>query len=593
VRRKLLVYRIYPVFLLIILILLLSLGWYISIALQDAYITSAKEDLDNQAQILEHQVRGRFSIVHQKALDGLCKDLGRATSSHITLYLSSGEVLADSSLISPAVEDHRQSPEVKAALAGNRESSIRYSDESQENILYVALPVMAEGKVLGAIRVGKRVSQITDAMPSVYKKIAVAGIFAAVFMLLACVAVSRRVNRSIAGIQEGAERFARGEFARKLRIPDIEELAALADTLNWMAKNLDEKIRSITRELNEREVILSSMQEGVLAVDVSGRVLTLNETAQQMFGTHLQAAKNRPLLEVIRNIDLRRFVVDSTRAGKPTEAEIVLPGPEERFLHVHGSILKNAGGDHIGTLVVMNDITRLRRLENMRREFFANFSHDIKTPVTSIMACVETLSDEGMNDPVSVKRFLEILARQTDRLNKLVEDVLTLSRVEWLEEKMEMQREEVNLHDLLDTVIMDAREKSSAQGVDIGIQCDPGLSVFVNPALLEQALANLLDNAIKYSYEGGTVTVHASRDGTDTVIKVIDRGCGMAKEHLSRIFERFYRVDKDRSRQSGGSGLGLAIVKHIVRAHGGTIEADSQPNKGSIFSIRLPDSRSR
>lgn len=589
-RRRKIFYKIYPTYLLIILISILGTQGYISISLRELYLTRIKKDLEGRARLLEPQVIGRLSLDHQEALDALCKSLGRAASTRITLILPSGDVLADSDSNPQTMGNHRERPEVKKALGGVIDSSIRYSITLYEEMLYLALPVMEKGNVTGIIRVAQPLSQINEALFSLYMKIAVGGIFVALFAAIIAIAASRGISRPIVEMKKGTKHFAGGDFAEKLQMPDIDELAGLADMLNQMAENLDEKIRLITHERNERELILSSMQEGLLAVDVNGRILTLNGAAEQMFGIRLSEARGRPLLEVIRNIDLRRFIAGCIHGEKPSEGEIVLPGPEERFLHVHGTILRDAKGSLMGTLVVLNDITRLRRLENIRKDFIANISHEIKTPATAIKACVETLRDESMADPSAVNRFLQILASQTDRLNRIIDDLLTLSRVEWLEEKKQIQLQEVNLHDLLHAVIEDSGEKSSARGIEVALQCDPDFSASVDPLLLEQAVANLLDNAIKYSNEGGTVTIQASRTDGEIVIKVIDQGRGIAREHLPRIFERFYRVDKDRSRQSGGTGLGLAIVKHIAKAHRGSVRADSLPGKGSTFTLHLPAS---
>lgn len=537
---------------------------------------------------MKSHFKGMFTLDRRDALDVLCKNLGQATSTRITMILPSGEVLADSDGNPRIMDNHGERPEVKEALAGRIGTAIHYSRILYEDMFYLAAPVREKGKVIGAIRVAQPVTEINEALTSLYIKITFGGVIAAILSAIMSFLVSRGISRPIVRMKEGAEHFAKGEFGEKLRLPEIEELASLADTLNQMAQNLDEKIRLIIHERNEREVILSSMQEGVLAVDVEGRILTLNRAIEKMFGIHLSETKGRPLLEVIRNIDLRRFIEESLQDGKPTEAEIILPGPEEKFLHVHGSILRHDEGKHMGTLLVLNDITRVRLLESMRKEFIANVSHELKTPITSIKACVETLRDESMADPGTIQRFLEILVMQTDRLNNIIDDLLSLSKIEWLEERREIQLEEVNLYNLLQASIAEISEKSSARKVEVTLQCDQGFSAVVNPSLMEQAAANLLDNAIKYSKEGDIVTIDVSRDRADIIIKVIDQGCGIGREHIPRIFERFYRVDKDRSRQSGGTGLGLAIVKHIAQAHGGSVKADSSPGKGSIFTIRLP-----
>jgi two-component system, OmpR family, phosphate regulon sensor histidine kinase PhoR len=331
------------------------------------------------------------------------------------------------------------------------------------------------------------------------------------------------------------------------------------------------------------------MIEGVLAIDREEKILRLNQAAATLLDLQPDAVVGRRIQEVLRKPDLQKFVTEAMRSTHPIEAEMrLLIRGEERFLQTHGAPLRDAGGREIGVLVVLNDITRLQRLENVRRDFVANVSHELKTPITAIKGSVETLLGGAIEEADSAPRFLEIIARQADRLNAIIEDLLALSRIEQEEEKSGIQLTEINVAVVIQSALQSCQVKAQDKQVQLSVDCPADLQCQANAPLLEQALVNLVDNAIKYSNEGGAVQIAVHAVATDLEITVRDFGCGVAREHLPRLFERFYRVDKGRSRKQGGTGLGLAIVKHIVQAHGGQITVDSTPGEGSTFTIRLP-----
>jgi two-component system phosphate regulon sensor histidine kinase PhoR len=259
------------------------------------------------------------------------------------------------------------------------------------------------------------------------------------------------------------------------------------------------------------------------------------------------------------------------------------------YLQAHGTFIKDHDGKSFGALIVLNDITQMKRLENIRRDFVANVSHELKTPITSIIGFVETLSQGAIDDKENAGRFLEIIARHADRLNAIIEDLLLLSRIEGHEEDDSgVVKEASKIKSILSSALLICEPKASTKNIHLALQSPDEIKADVNAPLLEQAVINLVDNAIKYSEEGSHVRVEASAEGEEILIRVIDDGCGIPEEHIPRLFERFYRVDKARSRNLGGTGLGLAIVKHIVNAHGGIIEVESIPQKGSTFTIRIP-----
>ncbi len=355
-----------------------------------------------------------------------------------------------------------------------------------------------------------------------------------------------------------------------------------------MAVELREHIDTVMRQRNEIEAVLSSMVEGVIAVDMEERVISMNHAAARMFRCDLAEVQGRSIQEVVRNTVLQQFVKNALSSQEAVEKEIVLSSDIDRFLNGHGTLLRDAEGKQIGALIVLNDVTRLLRLEKIRREFVANVSHEIKTPITAIKGFVETLRDGAVENHEDAERFLEIIGKHVDRLEVIIEDLLSLSRIEQEAEREKVVLDEGRLKDVLETAIQVCEAGAIAKKIGVELSCAEEIVAKLDPQLLEQAIVNLIDNAIKYSNDGGTVRVEALQRESETIISVRDQGCGIEKEHLPRLFERFYRVDKARSRQLGGTGLGLAIVKHIAQAHGGRVAVESIPGKGSTFSIHLP-----
>jgi two-component system phosphate regulon sensor histidine kinase PhoR len=291
---------------------------------------------------------------------------------------------------------------------------------------------------------------------------------------------------------------------------------------------------------------------------------------------------------MVRNADILRFLTGILTGKGKNKEEIVLHGTESKFLQVSGTVLHNSEGEKIGALVVLNDITRLRQLENIRREFVANVSHELKTPITSIKGYIETLQEGALEDKENAIKFLEIIAKQADLLHALIDDLLSLSKIEQEAERGEMQLVDEKVRRIIEDAIASYETRARERRIRVTLQCKDEVVVKANARLLEQAVGNLLDNAIKYSEAGSSVDIEVVKNKKEVAIAVRDHGGGMAPEHLSRLFERFYRVDKGRSRELGGTGLGLAIVKHIIQAHGGRVAVESTLGKGSTFTLLLP-----
>lgn len=400
--------------------------------------------------------------------------------------------------------------------------------------------------------------------------------------------ISRRIKSSIDVIQAGLHRFAAGQLDTRIPSPSLRELRIICDALNHMAAEIERRMHDVNQQTMEREAILASMVEGVIALNRDAVILQANQAAALNFGTEPALITGRSMYEVMRNHDLHKLVEQSLVVGLPSEGEITLPAPHERSLQVRSTALRNPAGENLGALVVLNDITRLRRLERMRRDFVANVSHELRTPLTSIRGFIETLLDGTLNEPDEARRFCKIIAKQVDRLQNIIEDLLSLSRIEQHFEQGQIPLKEGSLRDVIQSALQTVSYAAAEKKATIDVSCDAAWTARINAPLFEQVLVNLIDNAIKYSDTGKTIHISVKPLPDAWEISVIDQGFGIDPAHQDRIFERFYRVDKARSRKEGGTGLGLAIVKHIVVAHGGTITVTSRTGDGSTFTVRLP-----
>ncbi len=593
-RRKRLLWHIFPSHLLIMLLALVAAAVLTSGLVRQFYLEQTTSDLEARARLIREQVAGALSRGEPATVDALCKRLGHESSTRVTVILASGEVVGDSEEDPSRMEPHGRPgrPEIAGALDGATVSSIRYSRTLRRSMIYVAIPIRessaAAERVVAVVRTSIPLASVRDTLRSVYWQIALGMLALALLSAVASLIVARRITRPLEHLRRGAEFFARGELDRALPVSDVTEIGVLAESMNQMAAELDKRITTVTRQRNEQEAILRSMTEGVLAVDTQARVVSMNDACARMLSMDPHQVRGRTIQEVLRNPPLQELVERALTAAEPVEGDIVLRSEGQRFLQVRGAPLHDGQRRQIGAVLVLNDVTRLHRLESLRRDFVANVSHELKTPITSIKGAVETLEDGAVDDPADAKRFLDIVARQADRLNAIIEDLLSLSRIEGDTERAAVTLERNSIESVLTAAVQACEAKAREKNISLELSCDPVLETRISAALIENAVVNLIDNAIKYSQAGKPVRIEAGARPAEIVIAVHDQGCGIAAEHHARIFERFYRVDKARSRSAGGTGLGLAIVKHIAKAHGGSVTLESTPGRGSTFRIHLP-----
>jgi two-component system, OmpR family, phosphate regulon sensor histidine kinase PhoR len=583
-----LVWRLFPAFILIGVICLVAGTWYTASSWRTFYLGETAGDLENRARLVETYLQDMRPVPDDLQVNEICRKLGKLTSTRLTVILASGKVAGDSQEDPGLMDNHADRPEFREAMKGRVGVSTRFSFTLGHNMMYVAVPWRQQDRPQGVVRASLPMGAIEGAIRALYLKVALGGLLAAFLVAVLGFFIARRISGPLDDLKRGALRFARGDLDRKLPIPNTDELASLAEALNYMAEQLQNKIQSLTRQGQEQKAILSSMTEGVLALDAEGRLLTINNAGAEMLHLDPVEAQNLPVSEVTQDSGLKWFINRTLSNPEPVEGEVEIKGNGRRIFKAHGTSLRDSQGISLGTLVVLHDITQLRQLENTRRDFVANVSHELKTPITSIKGFVETLLAGALKEPANAENFLKIIAKQTDRLNEIIDDLLTLSRIEQDAERRQIFFNGQKIKGVLQSAIQVCEAKAAAKEIDIQLTCPDDLRAQINSPLLEQALVNLVDNAVKFSEPGRVVQVEARREGPQVIIRVRDQGPGISPEHLPRIFERFYRVDAGRSRKIGGSGLGLAIVKHIALAHGGKVTVASSPGQETVFSLQVP-----
>jgi two-component system phosphate regulon sensor histidine kinase PhoR len=585
---KRLFWQIFPSYLLITLLSIFAVSWYASKSLRQFYQDQTAIELHAQANLFSKLVSYHLTPLNATAVDALCKSTGQSSTTRFTIILPSGIVIGDSIETPHQMDNHANRPEIIEAMDGRIGRSKRYSQTLSEEMIYVATPLFDNKEFLAVIRASLPITFIDKELKSIQLKMVIGGLIIASLAAGIGLFISRRISRPLEKMKEGADMFAGGNLTHRLNVPESVEMASVADAMNQMAAQLEDRIKSIIDQRNEFETVLSSMLEGVIAVNNQACIVSMNQAAANWFEIEDLAYQNPSIQEVIYNNELQRFITASLASNKPLQKDIILFKNDERILRVKSSPLIDANQEKIGTLIMFRDVTQLRRLENMRSDFVANVSHEIRTPLTAIKGFVETLRYGKVKKTKEIQHFLGIIQKHVDRLNSIIDDLLTLSRIEHGDQEKPILLQEYKISDVFQSAAQICRSKADKKKINLDLMDNQGIIAYCDPHLLEQAVINLIDNAIKYSNNEGAIKIKSDQIGSEIIVEVQDQGMGIAQNHLPRLFERFYRVDKARSRNLGGTGLGLAIVKHIAQVHGGYVTVDSILGRGSTFSIHLP-----
>jgi two-component system phosphate regulon sensor histidine kinase PhoR len=584
-KRRRIFWQLVPAYLILIILSISIVSLYALQIMEKFYLHQTQSNLETQARLLEKQVLRLLDPLDSIAIDLLCKEAAHGHETRLTVIRTDGEVVGDSEEEPQNMKDHRNRSEIAEAYHGKTSSSVRFSGTLNQRMMFVAIPLTLNGQVTAILQTSLSVTAMDEQLSAISLNIFAIGFIIALLASAVCFYLSHRFSQPIKEMKNGAERFSKGDLDHRLAEPATTELAGLANAMNLMASQLKTRMDTVLNQRNELESVLGSMIEGVIALDLEDNILRMNQAVADFFDINPDLFKGKSIQEVIRNQRLPELIHKCTTSQRTTVDDIHIYKNNGKIFNTCCVPLRNAQSKAVGTLVVLNDVTRLRHLEIMRRDFAANVSHEIKTPLTAIKGFVETLLNDS-KEGGQTHKFLTIVTRHVNRLTAIIDDLMYLSRIEKANEIFSHKLERRKIDAVLNTALLLCKEKAKEK--NIKIQIFGNAKALIDATLIEQAAVNLLDNAIKYSPNNSKITITTESNHNEIQIQIKDQGIGIAAKHLPRLFERFYRVDKARSRKEGGTGLGLAIVKHIASAHGGRVSVISRKGHGSTFTLHLP-----
>jgi two-component system phosphate regulon sensor histidine kinase PhoR len=600
--KRVLLKRIFFSYFILASILLIILGNYLSGVIRDNYISELRKNLTVQLQLIAEDIPLSF----KDNLDDFCKNYKDKTGARITIIDSSGRVLGDSDEPSSLMDNHSNREEIIEAETNDIGSAIRFSKTINKNLFYLAMAITKDSQKR-FLRMSVPLYDIEAAVRKIKIQILTASFVSLFIVFLIGLILTGRIVKTIEQITVFSKEVASGNFRKRLFPKGKDELGELTKNVSNMAQELKSRLEQSEEEKSMIEAILMNMSDGLMLTDSKGRILLSNAAIKNLFGIE-SSVEGKTVMEILRKAELMEVIDKVVETKETTSREIEVAYPKELYVMMTAAPY-SVRGELSGVVLVCHDVTRLKQLEDVRKDFVANVSHEIKTPITAIKGFAETLLEGALDDRENAYKFLETIKNHSERLNSLVSDLLTLSRIELGDIKIE--KETINLDTVIDSAFETLREKAQSKGLYLRKEISPGLhEIKADRNRLIQILLNLVDNGIKFTDMGGvTVKVQSSRFGVRSSEKIVselktqhseladfdyieicieDTGVGIPKKHLSRLGERFYRVDKARSRELGGTGLGLAIVKHLVKAHGWEMEIESTPGKGTKVKIIIP-----
>jgi two-component system phosphate regulon sensor histidine kinase PhoR len=569
-------------------------GTYLAIALLAIGIVGFLAGNQIRAKLeaqVENELMAYARIVDlypMKDIEARVGEIARIAHARVTVIDRDGRIVAETDRDASMLGSHLERPEIQEARVRGRGTATRYSQTQREEMMYVALPIPKDQEIVGYIRLARPLVEVRKSIEEF------TGILLRSFLILlissAVVAFlfSRKLTSPIRDMEQLTEKLRKGEQPGSLMIRSSDEIGMLAQNINYMMEELQRRIAALQEEKAKVEAAFSSALDGVLILNRDGRIETRNQGMGSILGDRYGDIIGKTPLEAFRNLDLQRALDRYGRDHRPVSQEIELGEEERAVLDLSITPVKGYADAEEKTMLVFHDVTHLKKLERMRVDFVANVTHEIKTPLTAILGFVETLQEGAIEDRETAKKFLSTIARHAERLNRLVEDLLTISNAELGE--MHFSFESVALSGIAQSVLEMIQRKAGEKKIEIISEIPENLPLIrADRDRLSQILINVLDNAVKFTPEGGSVRISAARAGeAEVVMRIADTGIGIPRDEVSRLGERFYRVDKTRSRELGGTGLGLSIVKHLVTAHKGRMEIESQLGRGTIVSLYIP-----
>jgi two-component system phosphate regulon sensor histidine kinase PhoR len=521
-----------------------------------------------------------------KEISEQLKQIARISGARVTLVDAQGKVFADSEKDAALLENHFNRPEVQEARLRGQGKSIRFSQTIGVDTLYVAISMKSKSKIAGYVRLARPLHDVQSVIEKIYQSIFLGMMIAVVIALIIALVFSYRLAAPIRAMERFTERLRQGEPSGTIILNTSDETKKLADNINYLVDELQSKIRQASEEKSKLMTAFTSMTEGVLILDAEDKIEFVNSALSNMIACQYGDINGKTLMEALRNVDLQKAFLKFRQTQATVFQEITLGSIEPVILSISISSVHNYPGEE-KTMVVFHDVTRLKKLEKIRVDFVANVTHEIKTPLTAIIGFLETIQTGATTSNEDVQKFIDISLKQAGRLNRLVEDLLIISKIELGEIKFHF--EEVSIRDAFEGAIPLVEAKAGLKKINIQNNVQANLScVWADRDRLAQVLVNILDNAVKFTPEDGRIFIDAGQKDNYTVLTITDTGIGVPKEEVRRLGERFYRVDRSRSRDLGGTGLGLSIVKHLMLAHGGKMEIESQLGQGTKVSLYFP-----
>jgi two-component system phosphate regulon sensor histidine kinase PhoR len=581
-------FRTTAAYVLLIVAAFAALGIYVLGKVENDFRENMVADLASEAQMVENLVRPLAEEgAPPAAFDQLAKQLGAQTDVRVTIIALDGTVLGDSEADPATMDNHLNRPEVQEAISSGQGKSDRHSSTLRTDFTYVATRITVGNSVAGVVRVARPTAAVDASVSDITRSILIVVVITAAAAAALSLLIGSAITRPLSRLAKVARSIAAGNLSERVSPRPSGELGDLSDAFNQMAASLEDLIASASQERSRLIAALNSSIDAVMAVDAEGRIIFANEAAEQLFSGSQQGLLGSPFGWIMSDEQVAEALRASRENGS-RETRLV-DRPNHRHLQV--IIAPIVGGGEWTTLVVSHDLTDVRRAEQVRRDFVANVSHELRTPLASIKSVIETLQSGALDDAAASQDFLSRADAEVDRLVQIVEELLELSRVE--SGRVPLARQPVKMGEVLAVAVERLRPQAEKEGLTLTLEVSPDLPFVIGDAeRLERATINLLHNAIKFTPGGGSIRVSAHREDGAVTVNVNDTGVGIAPEDLPRIFERFYKADRARTRAAarpgGGTGLGLAVVKHTVEAHGGTVSVQSEPGRGSTFSFSIP-----
>lgn len=577
---------VFPSFLTLILLSFITLYLFISNEIKDFYYEEKTNELLVHAELIANAIVPE-KVNDSEYINNFCKNIDPSSTIRITVIGIDGQVVGDSHEDPNVMDNHISRPEIISTLNGNVGVAKRFSNTLQKEMLYLAKKYNIGNSQL-LIRTSLPDESLGATLDLLQKRLTYGGLIIMLAGTILSYFISKIIANPIIKLTDQVHHIRIGKLRERIKLKGTKEILSLTESFNDLAKQLADRIDSITIQSNEQKAILTSLIEGIIATDNDGKIIRINPAANNILNIDDKEVVGQTIASVVQNKDLIYYFEHYLNHQDLGIQEITIPSLKHKVVQLYAANLMDSGDERIGSLFVITDISQIKKLERIRQDFVANVSHELKTPITTIKGFVETLEGTNIKDKKTIKKYLNFIAKNTDRMNSIITDLLELSRLEQQEYDTKTALKKQNLKLVMEAAIQECEYQANKKSIKFVLDCDDKIKAPVDIGLMTQAITNLIDNAIHFSNDNSEVVLTIKKVSNNAIISVADSGPGIETKHLTRLFERFYRADKSRSRKYGGTGLGLAIVKHIANIHNGNVSVESKVGQGSIFSMIIP-----